>query len=187
MMKVVNGFGFFNGGLKAGASQKHKHLQVLKYDEEQNYGLFKLAKNMDNFTQLEELNFDDQTYLTIKAFNFEHIFVKLNEETENQIKNIDFNNSINISSRIIKIVHFCLNYLKLRNTVEEIHYDYSFLISEGFFIISPRKNCEIVLQNGIINVNSAGLTLSFLVKSNELYNELSSSDIFGLYNQIFGY
>ena len=61
LLNLIDGFGFFNGGEKAGASQPRKHLQAAPFNSlpEKNIGIFNYIKNEDN---LEKINLEKNKY-----------------------------------------------------------------------------------------------------------------------------
>ena len=129
-MVSIDGFAFFNGGEKAGASQPRKHLQAFPYKSfpgsNNNFGIFNHIKNLDN---LYEIKFDIKldnvlkklgNFYQIKKFkeeNIEHVMFKFNDDMRLLMKN---NEKANVTGEIcLKIYEVLCEFLNLYEYITE--------------------------------------------------------------------
>src|SRR5947208_2859788 len=111
-MRIENGFGVFNGGINAGASQWHKHVHCFPYEYDKKYGTFLLVKNMENLIKLN-MSYKNASFYRIKQFRFKHILVKFPESVKNRISLIDRKTSEKVGKDVHDIYLFAINSLNL--------------------------------------------------------------------------
>ena len=186
LIRIVDGYGFFNGGFNAGASQPHKHLQVLPFEHNKEYGIFLLMKNEENLEKLnlEYLKSVGFLFYKIKIFEFNHVFIRFSDDIKAKFRDGNRENRDELGKIIFEVFDFGLIILELKKDPLKITTDYSMLISDEFMIIIPRKNTIVELKNGNLNLNSACFTLGLLVKNNELKNELKSMKIKDIFKSL---
>lgn len=163
--------------MNAGASQPHKHLQVLPYEYNKNYGLFLVTKDNRYLENINIITHPEAVFCKIKVFDFNHILVKFSDDLSRTITNISKENSWELGKTVFHLYEMSLNYLELKTDPTKITTNYSFMLNEDWMLIVPRKTHEVKLKNGTLNLNSACYTLSFLVKSEEIMSEIKSLNI----------
>jgi ATP adenylyltransferase len=172
LLKVLNGFCFFNSDERAGASQRHKHFQVVPSKNFETYYLqeireiilksskfirkscsFPIPKDVDN---LEFPIFEGYKYSFLKFREFSP-FVESLEEYAVYLKEV-----------------FDYGMKNLGNETNEFSFNLAF--GENWMFIVLRKN-EFIL--GKISMNALGCLGSILVKNHELFDlvRLKSPDL----------
>ena len=131
---IIDGFGFFNGGMKAGASQPRKHLQCVPYSSlpKQNIALFdyinkgndlSLLLSIENICSIYSMNILDRV-------GKKNIMVKFTDDFSELIKKGD--------TKVFDIVYrLYITIMKMLIGVDvekekEIKSDYSFLLNDKF-------------------------------------------------------
>jgi ATP adenylyltransferase len=146
VLKEINGLGFYNSGLLSGASQPHKHLQVVPYplvpeiDDIPLNHLILSNKNQEKITTLKAL-----PYLQGIAF-FEGISEKSVEEA-GKITSEYYNQ--------------LLDKLNIKIEENKPSQDYNLLITKDWMMIIPRSQEKF----DSISINSLGFAGALLVKN----------------------
>ena len=193
LINSFNGCGFFNGGMKAGASQPRKHLQAFPYKSFPNgnndFGIFKYIKNNENLIKLNEIKNIGEFFeiKILKNENIEHILFKFNDEFSKLIKD---NKKANITGEICLILYeICAEFLNLFSydekgqKSEKIEKDFSFLITDEFMFICKRKEHDVFItekdkeNNDIINLNSLAFFFIIVSRSPHQIEELKEGNI----------
>ena len=186
LIYLIDGFGFFNGGMKAGASQPRKHLQAAPYSSlpERDFGIFKHIKNNDNLEQIDIGNVKYFNAFTIKDLNKEnikHILFKFDDELIQANLNLGL---IEFSSIILlNIYKIGLKFLNIDEKNEKIENDYSLLITENFMFLTTRKAHEVFIsekdekENNFINLNSLAFFFIIVSRSPEQIEEMKKGNI----------
>ncbi|WP_373480048.1 DUF4922 domain-containing protein [Geminocystis sp.] len=148
VLKQINGLGFYNGGKIAGASQPHKHLQLVPYplvDEIDTIPIDDLV--LSNKKEDKIINLKSFPYLQAVAF-FEDITDKSPEELGK-----------------ITLDYYYQLLEKLNINIEDnkplIHYN--LLITKSWMMIIPRSKEKMKS----ISINSLGFAGALLVKNEE--------------------
>ena len=183
---LIDGFGFFNGGMKSGASQPRKHLQAAPYSSlpHKDFGLFKHINDDNN---LNLINLNGLKYCncyTIKDLikeNINHVLFKFDNELCNANQNLDL---IEFSSKVLLNVYkIGLKYLGIDEKNEKIESDYTLLITESFMFITKRKANEVFISekdeknNNFINLNSLAFYFIIVSRSAEQIEEMKNGNI----------
>ncbi|MFW6316462.1 MAG: ATP adenylyltransferase family protein [Cyanobacteriota bacterium] len=140
-LQKVNGLGFYNSGKDAGASVKHKHLQLVPYS---------LAPNLEQIPitpALKMAEFSGEIG-EIPLFDFRHSFTWLNLNWEASPETI-----------AQKILSYYQTLLQAVNG--EDHTNYNFLMTREWMLIVPRKQEKF----HSIGINSLGFAGAILVKN----------------------
>lgn len=170
MTNLLNGFVFFNGGIKSGSSQPHKHMQCIPLESiyNGNFGLFELIRDDSNLIILNQEH--DYRICQIKQFyDFEvpHRVIKFSKETSDYIRSGGFSNVNEISLFLLNLYKVGLNDLGLYDDEENITQDYSFLYTNEWMFLVPRKESLIKIDDCEFNLNSASYTLTILTRNQE--------------------
>jgi ATP adenylyltransferase len=180
LSNMVNGFIFFNGGLKSGSTQPHKHIQCIPLESLYNgeFGIFELINDETNLLVLAKD--DDYEMCTINKFTeagIPHRVTKFRKETSDYIKQGCFGNMLEISHFLIELYKNMLSDLDLYQDEENIVIDYSFLYTSEWMFLVPRNQSVIKIGDCEFSFNSASYTLSLLVRSEEQKEELKKLNI----------
>lgn len=152
----VNGFGFYNGGEVAGASQRHKHLQLVPLP------LIPDGTSLPIAETLTTADFQGNIG-TIKSFPFQHAFIKLNWQEQTAVKIL--------AQHSLEAYHQLLNVMKIQGSEGlkgQQTQAYNLLMTREWMLIIPRS------QEGYENilVNSLGLAGAMLVRNREQLEHL---------------
>lgn len=165
----LDGFSFYNSDKKSGASQKHKHMQIIPYSSVSIYYLDKIKAivNNPNGNILKEAH--GIKYLSFPFLDkYKHCLVKFDElNTKDQ--------DLKEYSKYLKSVHFRVMQ-ELKN--EKLNQSYNLIYGKNWMLAVLRKK-ELILD--AISVNALGCLGSILVKSEELFNDVvvkTPEDIF---------
>ena len=182
---IIDGFGFFNGGMKAGASQPRKHLQCVPYSSlpKQNIALFdyinkgndlSLLLSIENICSIYSMNILDRV-------GKKNIMVKFTDDFSELIKKGD--------TKVFDIVYrLYITIMKMLIGVDvekekEIKSDYSFLLNDKFMFVVMRKENEVYIsekdkENGLfINLNSLAFYFIIVSRTQEQIDEMKQGDI----------
>jgi|WetSurSiteA1Bulk_404760.scaffolds.fasta_scaffold00058_22 sulfate adenylyltransferase (ADP) / ATP adenylyltransferase len=148
-MTEYNGLGFYNGGEAAGASQRHKHLQIVPLP---------LAPEGPE-TPMDPL-FSQATFSgiigTIPAFPFRHVFVQIEEDMVNVVHKA--------AARTFELYAAMLQYLGMATpdltTVTLQSVPYCFLATRKWMLLVPRSK-EFYDS---VSINSLGFAGALLVR-----------------------
>ena len=165
VMKALDCFVFFNGGLNAGASQEHKHLQAIPYNSFPNQRI-PLDALIEATKDGSEVGPEGVEYTMIPPFKFKHVLCKFKP-------NITFGLSYwTVSKRaelVTKIYKSCLKRLQ----DEDLQTGYNFILTKYWMFMVLRK-CETAMD--MVKVNAVGFTGSFAVRSDEEYEFVRKQD-----------
>ncbi|MBE9223565.1 phosphorylase [Cyanobacterium stanieri LEGE 03274] len=150
VLRQVSGLGFYNAGPLAGASQPHKHLQVIP---------FPLAPNSQGFP-IENIVLKYRSKLS------DHQIITLDELP--YVQAIAFHNLLGKSSlecaKIIEeIYQKMLDYLAIENDGKTSRGNYNLLVTKQWMMMIPRRQPK--AQS--ISINSLGFAGALLVKNQE--------------------
>jgi ATP adenylyltransferase len=150
VLKQIKGLGFYNAGALAGASQPHKHLQVIPFPFVPNCSSFPI----DNLV----LNYQDK----IKAKE-----VVMVDQLPYQSA-IAFHDTMDKSAKesakiTLELYQKMLDFLGIDQTKEKTEGNYNFLITKQWLMIIPRRKPKALS----ISVNSLGFAGALLVKDEE--------------------
>ncbi|AFZ47206.1 ATP adenylyltransferase [Cyanobacterium stanieri PCC 7202] len=150
VLKQVSGLGFYNAGAVAGASQPHKHLQVIPFPLAPNSQGFPMENLVLNYRSKlrdgEVVTVDELPYLQAIAF------------TGNMEK------SAKESAKITKeLYHQMLEYLSIENDGKTSRGNYNLLVTKQWMMMIPRTQPKAES----ISINSLGFAGALLVKNEE--------------------
>ncbi|KAM9977414.1 hypothetical protein ACTFIR_011280 [Dictyostelium discoideum] len=200
---------FFNCGPNSGASQPHKHVQLLttpfNYDEPHLKcpieSLFLKYKDLPNESifQIDELPFKTAAlyYDQSKLKSFEQLeFIGNENENENENNNSNNNNNYHLSKYFELQYKSLLNHLELNtdNDNNPVNYDlvstdkeymcklksYNFIMTKDWMFIVPRST----YQSKGISINSVGFTGAVLVRKEEELETLKSNGIISILKDV---
>ncbi|KAL4510787.1 hypothetical protein ABPG72_004941 [Tetrahymena utriculariae] len=163
VLLTLKGFWFFNSGPDAGASQQHKHMQVMPYEARVDTPilniLHKRAKKQSS----------DCQYFLYEPFQFKHIIKVLRQMYEEETAE-DYGEYLYKECYID-----CMNKLNNLEQVGEsqkIKQAYNMIVMDNFMLIVIRKQ-EKTESSPYIAINGMGFTGSFLLKS---FQEIQKND-----------
>ncbi|MGK7878693.1 MAG: phosphorylase [Crocosphaera sp.] len=149
----VDGLGFYNSGKIAGASQRHKHLQLVPFPL-----IPELSKTpIDNV--IETAKYKDKIG-QVSCFNFVHGIAKILTEDNNDV--------LGLAQQILDNYHYLLNSLKIAINQEGKPEPYNLLITREWIMIVRRSQPKYES----ISVNSLGFCGALLVKNEEQLKRL---------------
>lgn len=149
----INGLGFYNSGRLSGASQHHKHLQLVP---------FPLSHEVDKIpieSIIKEIDFQDNIGC-LSNFNFSHALTKINlanEKTHSQNSLIMLENY----QKLLMAINLSLHQ-------EKPTVDYNLLVTREWMMIIERSQASYES----IPVNSLGFAGTFLVKNQKQMEQL---------------
>ena len=183
---LIDGFCFFNGGQKAGASQPRKHLQAVPYSSlpEKEIGLFKYIKEESNLSQCK-LEIDKICKIfSIKALdnvNKTNILIKFDDFL---IKEINSIKKIEYTSKVLYLLSkIGLNLIGINDKEEKISTNYSFLLNDNFMLIVLRNENEVYIskkdeeEGKFINLNSLAFFFIIVSRTQEQIDEMKNGNI----------
>ena len=166
-LQEIDGLSFYNGGSEAGASQRHKHLQLVPLP------LISEGERLPLDSAIKEINWTD-TIATIPAFPFNHAIAKLDPNS--------FNNPIAAAQTMLNLYYTLLEkvgYAIASNMVQQPG-SYNFLATKNWMLIVPRK-CE---SCQTISINSLGFAGSLFVKNPQDLALLKEKTPIGLLSEV---
>ena len=187
LLNLIDGFGFFNGGEKAGASQPRKHLQAVPFDSlpDKNFGIFNYIENNENLEKidvnLENKYFNAYFIEKLKKVGLIHILFKFENNLKDLFKNI--NQSENVAKILLNMSKIGLKFIGIDETKEKIENDYSLLLTGEFLFITKRKEHDVYIsekdkeKGEIINLNSLAFFFVIVSRSPEQINEMKNGNI----------
>mmetsp|Transcript_64525 Transcript_64525/g.74109 ORF Transcript_64525/g.74109 Transcript_64525/m.74109 type:complete len:326 (+) Transcript_64525:35-1012(+) len=152
-MRSLQGYTFFNSGLEAGASQKHKHLQVLPRE---------IGVSPPVLSHLEELAEEQpETIFTLPQYDFLHL-----------IKSFCANLDSYSDAEGGKLIHNCYQELAAKLQIFERDLRYNMIVGKNFMLMVPRSKSHAYDH---IDLNGMGFLGSFFLKNPEaveIFNEV---------------
>ncbi|NCO76143.1 MAG: phosphorylase [Cyanobacteria bacterium] len=148
VLKQINGLGFYNGGKIAGASQPHKHLQLVPYplvDEIDTIPIDDLV--LSNKKEDKIINLKSFPYLQAVAF-----FEDITDKSPEELGKITLDYYYQLLGK--------LN-INIKDNKPLIHYN--LLITKSWMMIIPRSKEKM----DSISINSLGFAGALLVKNKE--------------------
>ncbi|MDJ0658435.1 MAG: phosphorylase [Crocosphaera sp.] len=151
----VDGLGFYNSGKIAGASQRHKHLQIVPFPLIPELSktpidpIIKTVSYQDNMGQLS-------------CFNFSHGIARISSK--------DNNNILELAHESLEIYSCLLKTLKIIINQEGKPEPYNLLVTKEWMMIIPRSQPKYES----ISINSLGFAGALLVKNKEQMKTLNS-------------
>lgn len=146
VLQEIDGLGFYNGGKLAGASQPHKHLQVIPLP---------MAPNIEGIP-VEKLIFSAQTsnHIGISSeFPFAHAIAFFNLLEEKS--------TLKMAQTLLNYYYQLLAKLGLDNSSKKQSQAYNLLITRKWMFLIPRSQESFKS----ININSLGFAGALLVKN----------------------
>jgi len=158
ILTKIKGLGFYNSGKLSGASQPHKHLQLVPYP---------LVEEIDTIP-LDHLILCYQNYpeiVNIKELPYQHSIVFFE----------DINNKTNQELSTLTFTAYCQLLDKLNISIEDNipSQNYNLLITENWMMIIPRSQ----EKYHSISINSLGFAGAFLVKNKEQLDLVMNSSL----------
>jgi ATP adenylyltransferase len=144
-LQQIDGLAFYNGGKMAGASVRHKHIQIVPLS---------LVENQENIPI--EIVINDNLKEKISAFNFVHSFEKLEfnwEKTPEKLGKLSFK----IYQKLLKKVDI----FEKKNGKQSA--PYNLLMTRNWLLIVPRS----AEKYQTMSINSLGFAGALLVKNEE--------------------
>ncbi|ACB53724.1 ATP adenylyltransferase [Crocosphaera subtropica ATCC 51142] len=144
----VDGLGFYNNGEIAGASQRHKHLQLVPFplvpelSKTPIDNIIETAKYQDNIGQLP-------------CFNFVHGIVNIQLQ--------DNNNILELAQQTLESYHYLLKCLKISINQKGKPEPYNLLVTREWMMMIPRSQPKYES----ISINSLGFAGALLVKNEQ--------------------
>ncbi|BBA80237.1 ATP adenylyltransferase [cyanobacterium endosymbiont of Rhopalodia gibberula] len=149
----IDGLGFYNSGTLSGASQQHKHLQLVP---------FPLSSEVEKIpieSIIKEIDFQEDIGF-VSSFNFSHALIKINLTTG---KNY-FQNAL----IFLENYHKLLMAINLPLNKEKPTVDYNLLITREWMMIIERSQASYKS----IPVNALGFAGTFFVKNQKQMEQL---------------
>lgn len=156
----VDGLAFYNGGEKAGASQPHKHLQLIPFESNLDSHSLPISKAIAHISW-------HNTIETIPGFEFPHAIAKFDPNLHN--------NPQQAAQITLELYQKLLQHLGIEITGKQHTHPYNFLATREWLLIVPRSQAEF---SGI-PVNSLGFAGALLVRNQE---QLAYLKAFGALN-----
>ena len=146
VLTEIEGLGFYNGGSLAGASQTHKHLQLVPYP---------ISKQVDtipinNFILKHNKN---EAIINIKELPFQHAIAFFDDIKKHSISEL--------AQTALESYHQLYQKVNLKTKKDQPSQDYNLLVTREWMMLVPRS------QDGFdsISVNSLGFAGALLVKN----------------------
>ena len=168
-MQQVDGLAFFNGGTAAGASQRHKHLQLVPLPFVPNTARLPINPAIDQVNWVDSLG-------TIPGFTFSHAIAKLDSKM--------FQDPVSAASTMLNCYQTLLSKVGLQcepNAIEQPGC-YNFLATRNWMLIIPRQQES--YQS--ISINSLGFAGSLFVKKISDLELLQTVSPIGLLSEVVG-
>lgn len=171
ILKIHNGFGFFNSDEKAGASQRHKHLQVVPYAHFRSHYLTRITEIVAD-PERNAIEIDKKNGLTFLFFPFfrtwKYSLVKFREWDPLHESAEDYKK------------HLFLVYQKSRQQagVESPNASFNLIFGKDWMLFVPRRAEKYA---GSVSLNSLAFLGSFVTGNPEKFEVLRNarpSDIF---------
>ncbi|MDJ0844618.1 ATP adenylyltransferase family protein [Crocosphaera sp.] len=151
----VDGLGLYNSGKIAGASQRHKHLQLVPFPL-----IPELSKTpIDPI--IETVNYQDNIG-KLPCFNFSHGIAKIQSK--------DNNNILELAHQSLETYSSLLNTLKIKINQEDKPKPYNLLVTKKWMMMIPRSQPKYES----ISVNSLGFAGALLVKNEQQMKTLQT-------------
>jgi len=115
-----------------------------------------------------------------KNAGINHILIKFSDNFTDYFRTNYSSESIDVFSRIIfELYNICLLDKDLINPEdpESIDKDYSFLLTDRWMLVIPRKTHEVYFKNGMLNINSIGFLMMFMCNNTMLLEEVKNLNI----------
>lgn len=154
----INGLGFYNSGKLSGASQPHKHLQLVPYP---------LAKEIETIpiNDLVLSYKNSQEIVTLKELPYLHS-IEFFEDIKNK-------SCEELGQITVEKYHKLLDRLNIKIENNKPSQNYNLLITKDWMMIIPRTQEK--YQS--LSINSLGFAGAFLVKNEELLNLIKESNL----------
>lgn len=152
----IDGLGFYNGGERAGASQRHKHLQLVPFP------LIPDGTSLPIAEAIAEADFN-HTMGTIPNFPCQHALIELNQPLEAPVETL--------AQHSLAAYHQALNALQIQGsqglTGQQTH-PYNLLMTREWMLVVPRSQHAYET----IQINSMGIGGAMLVRNQEQLEHL---------------
>ncbi len=152
-LSEIDGLGFYNSGSVAGASQRHKHLQLVPFP------LSPEGERVPIESIVKLANFQGEIGL-IPSFRFSHALTKIKLNTEQ--------NPLQNALIMLETYHKLLEAINLPLSQDKPGGDYNLLITREWMMIVKRSQASYES----ISVNSLGFAGALLVKNQEQMKRL---------------
>lgn len=144
----VDGLAFYNGGEKAGASQPHKHLQLIPFESNLVSGSLPIEGAIASISWYNEIE-------TIPGFEFPHAIAKFAPNLHK--------NPPQAAQITLELYQKLLQHLGIEITGKQHTHPYNLLATREWVLIVPRSQAEF----SEIPVNSLGFAGALLVRNQE--------------------
>lgn len=163
----IDGLGFYNGGKSAGASQPHKHLQVVPLPMVPEGLTLPIAPAIATANLSTAVS-------TIPAFPFKHAIVRLDPDCLTQPERA--------AAHLYSCYHTLLTALDLNSDREQPRQagPYNFLVTRDWMLVVPRSREHFES----ISVNSLGFAGSLFVRDDDQMQQLQQSGPLTLLQQV---
>mmetsp|Transcript_17133 Transcript_17133/g.22631 ORF Transcript_17133/g.22631 Transcript_17133/m.22631 type:complete len:421 (+) Transcript_17133:47-1309(+) len=164
----INAIGFYNSGAAAGASQAHKHMQMIPLDVLQSYRpMADQAIPVDDLIFGEAASYDPGEIFMLPSFSFKHGVVMLSEEKMSSWKSEhlfwEYQNLLVHTGLLSEIEEYGA---VAENDLE----NYNLLITEKWMIIVPRSQRKFMG----VDVNAMGFIGCLLSRTEAAENNIKS-------------
>ena len=151
----INGLGFYNSGKLAGASQPHKHLQLIP---------FPLAQEISTvpIDPLIQTIHYQETVGKLPHFDFVHGIIKFNFDDEQD--------PLKLAQQTLRDYYRLLEAVNINPQSDQIPEPYNLLVTREWMLMIPRSQAKFAS----ISVNSLGFAGALLVKNEEQMETLKS-------------
>lgn len=156
VLSKVNGLGFYNSGKLSGASQPHKHLQLVPYPLAQEIETIPINDLVLSYKNTQEI-------ITLKELPYGHSIVFFDNQQSSE----------KLAKITLEYYHQLLNKLKIKIEDNKPSQNYNLLITKDWMMIIPRSQEK--YQS--ISINSLGFAGAFLVKNKEQLNLIKDSTL----------
>jgi ATP adenylyltransferase len=154
----INGLSFYNSGKLSGASQPHKHLQLVPYPLAQEIETIPINDLVLSYKNTEEI-------ITLKELPYKHSIEFFGD--------IDDKSGEELGQITLKKYHQLLEKLNIKIENNKPSQNYNLLLTKDWMMIVPRSQEK--YQS--ISINSLGFAGAFLVKNQEQLNLIMDSNL----------
>lgn len=158
VLSQINGLGFYNSGKFSGASQPHKHLQLVPYPLVKEIETIPINNLLLNYKNTEQV-------VTLRELPYVHSIVFF-EDIQNQ-------SCEELAQITTEKYHKLLEKLNIKISDNRPSQNYNLLITKDYLMIIPRTQEK--YQS--FSINSLGFAGAFLVKNQEQLNLIKESNL----------
>ncbi|MGI0481586.1 ATP adenylyltransferase family protein [Geminocystis sp. CENA526] len=165
VLSNINGLGFYNSGKLSGASQPHKHLQLVPYPLAQEIETIPINNLVLSYKNTDEI-------VTLKELPFLHSieFFENNEDKSCE----------ELGQITVEKYERLLERLNIKIKDNKPSQNYNLLITKEWIMMIPRSQEKL----NSISINSLGFAGGFLVKNEEQLNLIKNSNLLEILAQV---